>query len=150
MLPKQFSAGWAWGEAGRLGEREGVQAAVYLNVHLQPGVLERRYKCNSFSTLDVVILAGLWRRRGKTGFRIVVWAFNVGRKWQGTAAASSSVGWEAVTIDFMHLPVLRERPAARKFAYVSGRMWCCSSWRFRQPRERELKREICLLMTWIP
>lgn len=44
-----------------MGEQEGMQAAVFLNVHLQPGVLERRYKCNSFGTLDVVILAGLWR-----------------------------------------------------------------------------------------
>lgn len=44
------------------------------------------------------------------------------REWQGTAAASSSVGREVVRIDFMHLPVPRERAATRKFAYVSGRM----------------------------
>lgn len=42
-------------------------------------VLEGRFKCNSIDVLDAVMLAGLWRQRGETGLRIVVWAFNVGR-----------------------------------------------------------------------
>lgn len=79
-------------------------------------VPEGRYKCNSIVILDAVILAGLWRQRGETGLRIVVWALHVGRERQGTAAASNTFRWEVITIDFVHLAVLRERAGACKFA----------------------------------
>lgn len=37
---------------------------------------------------------------------------------RGTAAASSTFGWEVITIDFMHLPVLRELVQASLLSFL--------------------------------
>lgn len=40
----------------------------------------------------------------------------MGRESCGTAAASDTFGWEVITINFVHLPVLRERVGVHEFA----------------------------------